>query len=236
MSTRTGIASSIIASLLRFSTCEVSDALIKLKHPTGGLLPGLDMFSPSHLSGETRICGPAFTVQMVEGSDKDAPKPEQHFVDAAERDSVMVISAPSEVRSAVWGGLMTARAQARGVKGIVIDGRCRDLSEHREAGFAVFARGHSTLGQSPFTRPSLLQSPITITDPTLPSTSPFHQLVVHPDDLVLADLDGVVVVPPTLVEQVLELAQKGREVDEKCMKDLKEGKGVKETFAKWRGK
>lgn len=32
---------------------------------------------------------------------------------------------------------MTGRAQARGVKGVVIDGRCRDLAEHRDAGFPV---------------------------------------------------------------------------------------------------
>jgi regulator of RNase E activity RraA len=35
---------------------------------------------------------------------------------------------------------MTARAQAIGVKGVILDGRCRDLSEHREAGFTVSTR------------------------------------------------------------------------------------------------
>ena len=41
---------------------------------------------------------------------------------------------------------MTAGAQFRGVHGVVIDGRARDLIEHRAAGFPVFARGKSTLG------------------------------------------------------------------------------------------
>jgi regulator of RNase E activity RraA len=40
---------------------------------------------------------------------------------------------------------MTAGAQARGALGVIISGRCRDLGEHREAGFDVFARGSSTL-------------------------------------------------------------------------------------------
>lgn len=47
------------------------------------------------------------------------------------------------LKSAAWGGLMTARAQFRGVKGVVVDGRCRDLAEHREAGFPVGHAGHS---------------------------------------------------------------------------------------------
>jgi hypothetical protein len=51
------------------------------------------------------------------------------------RPSTRLHVRPSDVKSAVWGGLMTARAQARGVKGVVIDGRCRDLTEHRTAGF-----------------------------------------------------------------------------------------------------
>lgn len=61
-------------------------------------------------------------------------------------------------------------------------------------------------------------------------------MTVNPGDIVLADLDGVVVVPPALADQVVALAQKGREVDGKCMEDLRKGRGIKETFAEHRGK
>lgn len=221
---------------------KVSDALLKLKVKEGGYLPGIEMHSPTYLnSPEVRVCGPAYTVKMVSQQDKDAPKPAKHFVDAAEAypEHVMVVTAPSLSRSAVWGGLMTARAQHLKVKGVVLDGRCRDLMEHREAGFAVFARGHSTQGQSPFTRPSELQVPIIISDPTaegkdgdavknpkMPSVS------VRPGDWVLADIDGVVVVPPSVAEDVIRLAEKGRREDDKCMQDIKAGMSVKGAFAK----
>lgn len=84
-----------------------------------------------------------------------------------------------DLKNACWGGLMTARAQHLGVKGAVIDGRCRDLAEHREANFPVrslfrlemltstnpaqvFARGQSTLGQATFVRASEVQVPLLI--------------------------------------------------------------------------
>lgn len=97
----------------------------------------------------------------------------------------------------------------------------------------IYARSHSTIGQSPFTRPSRLQVPIQISDPTSPS---FPATTVAPGDIVRADVDGVVICPQGLAEQVIELATKLRQVDANCKKDLLAGKGVQETFAKWRGK
>jgi regulator of RNase E activity RraA len=81
---------------------------------------------------------------MVASTDKSAPpKPTQHFVDAAPEGSVMLVQAPPKTESAIWGGLMTARAQSRGVKGVVLDGKCRDLAEQWESGFAVSLRTRS---------------------------------------------------------------------------------------------
>lgn len=234
------MASSVVTKLAQYSSCEVADALIKLKLPHGGYLPGLELYSPQHVAGPTSICGPAFTVKMVPQSEAHAPKLTKHFVDVAERDCIMLISAPPSTRSAVWGGLMTARAQSLGVKGVMIDGRCRDLAEHRDTGFPVFARGHSILGQSPFTRPSEVQVPLVIADPTVPLDAQgqplFPPVTVHPGDILLGDVDGVVCVPRGLVEQVVETATHGRHVDGLCMKDLRAGRGVQETFALHRGK
>lgn len=90
MSTTT---SDIQARLAGFSTCEISDALLKLGSPHGGHIPDIHILSPSD-TANTRICGPAYTVQMVLGSNKDAPKLSAHFVDTAQAGSVIVINAP----------------------------------------------------------------------------------------------------------------------------------------------
>ncbi|TFK54491.1 RraA-like protein [Heliocybe sulcata] len=227
------MSTSAASDLSAFSTCEISDALITLGSPHGGHIPDIHMLSPASEPSETRLCGPAYTVQMVLGTQKDAPKLSEHFVDTAPRGSVVVINAPPQAKNAVWGGLMTAGAQARGALGVIISGRCRDLAEHRSANFPVFARGHSTLGQSPFTRPSSINVPLAI-EPV--DASHFPALTVHPGDIMVADEDGVVCVPKDDVQNVLELATKGREVDAKCLADIRAGAGVQASFKMHRGK
>lgn len=110
-------------------------------------------------------------------------------------------------------------------------------SGDKEADPQVFARGHSILGQSPFTRPSRVQVSLDFA-PVRSSPSSgldFPSTSVHPYDVVLADQDGVVVIRPAQVDEVLELARRGKEVDERCRVDLLAGVRVKETFKKHRG-
>ncbi|KAM0792565.1 hypothetical protein ACM66B_005228 [Microbotryomycetes sp. NB124-2] len=226
-----------LAQLKRFTTCEVSDALTKLAQPGGGHLADLNLFTPGSTDAGT-IVGEAYTVKMVDQKQTDAPKLKEHWVDTAPQDSVIVISSPPHVKSASLGGLLAAGAQVRGVQAVVIDGRCRDLAEIREMKLPVFARGHSTLGQSPFTRPSEVQVPIEI-KPVLPPSADPHDwpsITVNPHDIIMADEDGVIVVPPDLIDRVLDLATKGKEADEKTMADIKAGKGVKASMDLHRGK
>src|SRR5258707_12457149 len=88
-----------------FSTCEVSDALIKLGVLHGGHVPNIHRISPhsypesslgAQSKGAARLCGPAYTVRMVFATSHDAPKHQQnnHFVDLAPEGSVAFVSAP----------------------------------------------------------------------------------------------------------------------------------------------
>jgi regulator of RNase E activity RraA len=95
------------------------------------------MFSPHQQSGETRLFGPAYTVQMVDANDTTSPKPSQHFVDGISKDEVVFISQPKGFYSACWGGLMSTRAKYLGAQGVIVDGNFRDLNEHRDMGFPV---------------------------------------------------------------------------------------------------
>ncbi|KAJ7462247.1 ribonuclease E inhibitor RraA/Dimethylmenaquinone methyltransferase [Mycena galericulata] len=219
-----------LSKLASYSTCELSDALIKLGVRSGGYLAGLELFS----SG--KICAPAYTVQMVLASDTSAPKLSEHFVDTAPAGSVIVIDAPQQAQNAVWGGLMTAGAIARSAVGVVISGRCRDLAEHRALEFPVFARSHSTLGQQSFTRPSAVNVPLVITPLNTTSDYAFPSVTIETGDWIIGDEDGVVCVPHAMVDEVANLAESGKSVDAQCLIDIQAGKGIQATFAKYRGR
>jgi regulator of RNase E activity RraA len=60
-------------------------------------------------------------------------------------------------------------------------------------------------------------------------------VVVHPGDIIVADVDGVICIPQQLVESVINNCEKYVAIDNQCMQALKQGHSVKETFAKYRG-
>lgn len=86
---------------------------------------------------DAKVCGPAVTVQMIHESDKSAPKLEKHFVDHNRAGFIMYIQQPKGLPSACWGGLMSTRAKHLGAQAAVIDGRMRDVNEHKDMGFPV---------------------------------------------------------------------------------------------------
>lgn len=96
------------------------------------------MWSPALCAGSRKMIGPAVTVKMVDASDTSAPETgSRHFADCNEAGKVMYVRQPRGFYSACWGGLMSTRAAFLGAQGVVVDGRVRDLSEHREKDIPV---------------------------------------------------------------------------------------------------
>ena len=63
----------------------MADALLKLKHPHGGNLADILMYSPDWLDGSTKIVGPAYTVKFVRNNHANDPKPAGHYVRTVSR-------------------------------------------------------------------------------------------------------------------------------------------------------
>ncbi|KAI5927878.1 ribonuclease E inhibitor RraA/Dimethylmenaquinone methyltransferase [Camillea tinctor] len=213
-----------IQRLRAFSSCDIGDALVKLKYPFGGFLDGITMWSPERRAGPARLFGPAVTVKMVDAAADSAPSPPRHFADYNEKGKVMYVQQPPGMYSACWGGLMSTRASIVGAAGVVIDGRTRDLNEHRELGFPVFARETSILGSNTFTKASEINVPLQFKD----------ELWINPGDYLVGDADGVVVVPPSLMDSVVDLCQKRAEIDEKTVEALKQGEEMGPTLKRLR--
>jgi 4-hydroxy-4-methyl-2-oxoglutarate aldolase len=116
--------------------------------------------------------------------------------------------AGGETEVAVWGGLMTAGAFANGHAGAILDGGVRDIPEiRRDYDFPVFARSVSpgtTLGRY---KTVASQVPVEV-----------GGVIVHPGDLIVADIDGVVVVPKDKAAEVLAMSQ---EIDARELEQAK---------------
>jgi regulator of RNase E activity RraA len=158
---------------------------------------------------DKRICGPAATVLEAATDEFVPPQHALDLIDEAPRGSVIVISiAGGEPNVAVWGGLMTAGAVANEHAGAILDGGVRDLAEiRRDYDFPVFARDVSpgtTLGRY---KTVAAQVPVEV-----------GGVVVHPGDIVVADVDGVVVVPRGKAAEVLAMAQ---EIDARELEQAK---------------
>jgi regulator of RNase E activity RraA len=159
------------AKLLDYDTSDVSDALNQ-----SGTLVGLE----SVWSPVPRICGPAVTVSTPIGG---------VFVlrmgmELCRPGDVLVVSARGATTFAMFGGHVSLAMKNRGVAAVIVDGCVRDADEIRDAGLPVFARGVATAAASA-DGPGEVNVPVAC-----------GGVVVTPGDLVLADGNGIVVVPP----------------------------------------
>lgn len=147
----------------------------------------------------SRIAGPAYPVSCPPGDNLML----HAAIYRAAPGSIIVVQA-GDLRYALSGGNVCATAQQRGIAGFVFDGVIRDVAEVREAEFAVFARGVSPV---PGQKKALgtLSQPITC-----------GGVVVNPGDMVVADEEGIAVVPTSQREEIWQLAKQRAEQDEVC--------------------
>ncbi|KAK5115459.1 hypothetical protein LTR62_001118 [Meristemomyces frigidus] len=209
----------IVEKLKPYTSCDVADALIKLKVPHGGFLAGLTMWSPKRQEGPIKIVGPAHTVKYVRNNYEPETPPSGHYIDSIPKGAVLFISAPAKAINACYGGLMSTRAQYSGAVGTIVDGRLRDLQEHRDLEFPVFACDVGTTAPAEVMRISAINEPVRL-------NSEDQDAVIHPGDILVGDINGVVVIPRALAEKVIELIPSQVEADEKVAADIKKGRGV----------
>ena len=138
------------------------------------------------LWGTPRLVGPAYTVRCAKGDNLML----HAAIYRAEPGSVIVVES-GDLDYALAGGNVCAIAHRRGVAGFVLDGLVRDIGEVRELGFPVYGRGVIPKpGGKSETAP--LGQPVTCGGVT-----------VHPGDVIVADEDGVAVVPGARTDAVL---------------------------------
>ena len=96
-----------------------------------------------------------------------------------------------------WGGIVSVGAALRSVRGVITDGACRDVRQARELSFPVFARAQVPVMARGRLRQKSAGQPIRI-----------GEVTVRPGDVMLADEDGIVVVPRERAAEVLGAARR----------------------------
>jgi len=200
----------LVALFEGLDTPGVSDALDKLGLPGQclGVAP-LDNYSKV-------IVGPAFTVQYVSAS--VPPGTVGDFIEDVLPGDVVVIDNGGRTDCTVWGDIMTQYAGSRQIAATVIDGVCRDVNKALGDGYPTFSKGRFMRTGKDRVQVQSVNQPVSV-----------GTARVCARDIVVADANGVVIVPRARAAEVAACARQIESVEADIRALIAQGKTLKEA-------
>jgi 4-hydroxy-4-methyl-2-oxoglutarate aldolase len=192
------ISKELIKEISQFSAATLHEALGRYGNLPSGIKP---------ISSKMKVCGPAFTVKTMPRDNVLLHRAYAY----AQPGNVIVANCSGFYEAGYWGDLMSLGAKTKGINGLVIDGCVRDADDIEAMGFPVFSRGLCILGTSNHGE-GTLNEPIIMGD-----------WVVNPNDIIVGDRDGVVVIPQNRVEEAIEKAYARELKEENVRIELRKG-------------
>jgi 4-hydroxy-4-methyl-2-oxoglutarate aldolase len=202
-------------------TAVVSDSLDELGYRDQAMRENLRPLVPT-----ARFAGFARTITCVDVY-HIGPNPyeiEIESVDSILPGEVVVVSTggtPS-TRNAPWGELLSTAAKARGARGAIVDGLVRDVKKIEELEFPVFAVG---------IKPVDSKGRGIVNAYNVPAVC--GGVRVNPGDLVFADYDGVIVIPPEVLPDVIRLAKEKATSENHSRPELMQGAYLRDVYRKY---
>ncbi len=185
---------SILDTLTALSTATITTILLK-KGLRNLWLRGARPLQP----GQARIAGPAFTLRFVPAREDlatpaswSSPLSTRVAIEAMPEGAIAVVDALGVTDAGIFGDILCARMRRRGVAGLITDGVVRDLAGVMATGLPVWARGAAAPPSVAGLTFVAWQQPIGC-----------GGVAVFPDDIVVADGDGAVLIPRDLLDHVL---------------------------------
>jgi regulator of RNase E activity RraA len=200
--------SSLIAEYRMLSTANVSDGLDRLgiNGSPHGIGPLWDACA--------KIVGPACTLKLVAVGEADESPVlgTLRAVQSGRAGDVLVIDHDGRMDVNSYGGVAGFTTRHNGLVGCVIDGVTRDIDEYKELNLPVYGRGF--IQQSIRNRCACAGYQIEVQLGGVP---------VRPGDLIVADENGICVVPTDRLEEVLGFAQLFKSIEDKIIEEVRSG-------------
>lgn len=173
------------------------------------------------------LCGRARTGTYMAIYDADDPdenpyEVEIRLIDDVAPGEVPVLACAGNLAIAPWGELLTTATVMRGGVGCVTDGLCRDVRAIRQRRFPVFAGGIGPLDSRGRGKMLAMDRPVEC-----------GGAMVRSGDIIFGDVDGVVVIPQAIEEQVIEAALEKITGENMTREELLGGSKLAEVYAKY---
>jgi regulator of RNase E activity RraA len=181
-------------------------------------------FAIKPLERTMKITGYAATIEFAPTAEFDPLDPYASaidYLDTLKEGEVAVVATGEGYKSAFWGELFSTAAKLRGATGVIADGPLRDVNQIFEVGFSAFGVG---------TLPYDYKGRMKVTN--VRSTVICGGVSVSPGDFIIADIDGVVVVPQFVIDEVFTAANARALGENHVLVDLKAGSTVREAWDK----
>lgn len=175
------------------------------------------------LSHEMIVAGPAFTVYgSAERSTDKRIRLGPKVVDELNAHQVVVMQTSGDLHTGHWGELLTNGAISKGATGAVIDGGIRDSNFILKLGFPVFYKFHSPGDARGRWNVTHMQEPVSV-----------GNILIKPGDFIFGDIDGVVVIPEELTEDILIAAEAAVKEEDEIRKEILKGKKLSELYLEY---
>lgn len=169
--------------------------------------------------GQSRVAGPAFTMRFIPAREDQAtpaswssPRSTRAAIEEMPEGCVTVVDAQGVDDAGIFGDILCGRMEKRGVAALVTDGVVRDIAGVKGTGLALWCKGVAA-------PPSVAgltfvgwQDPISC-----------GGVAIFPDDVIVADDDGAVVVPAAMVDELLPLAIEQERLENWILQEVERG-------------
>jgi regulator of RNase E activity RraA len=208
------LEANIVETLSAVSTATLTTVLLK-KGLRNVWMRGTRPLSP----GQPRLVGRAFTLRFVPAREDlatpeswSSPRSTRGAIEAMPKGCMAVVDAMGITDAGIFGDILCARMKQRGVRALITDGAMRDVAGVRGTGLPVWCQG----GAAPPSVAALTfvnwQEPIGC-----------GGVAVFPDDVVVADDDGAVLIPAALLQEVVATAAEQERLEAWIMGEVEGG-------------